>query len=198
MRRVLIVLVTVAVAPLLVAAPGDAASKRSCGPRSARTVTRSEYGRVFTRTRAVDETDYVAACLFRGGRPIVLSEDPDGGSGVSWSPGPFVLAGRFVAFVDGSCMFDACGGSFEVVDVKRRRLVRSEPDFRGEASRIVLTFSGLAAALAGDYSGADYVETLDRRGASTVDRGADLRSLTLEGHRLGWLHDGEPRIARLR
>src|SRR3954447_21965624 len=145
-----------AAALLLTAAPGEAKPRRSCGPRSAETLARSDSGRVFTRTRHVDETTYVAACLFRGGRPVVLSEDPDGGSGVSWEPGPFVLAGRFVAFVDGSCMFDSCGGSFNVVDIRRRRLVRSEPDFRGEASRIVLTFSGLAAALAGDYSGGEY------------------------------------------
>jgi hypothetical protein len=190
--------VVAAAALVLMVSPADAKPKRSCGPRSADTVARSDSGRVFTRTRRVDETTYMAACLFRGGRPVVLSEDPDGGSGVSWNPGPFVLAGRFVAFVDGSCMFESCGGRFNVVDIKRRRLIRSEPDFRGEASRIVLTFSGLAAALAGDYSGAEYVETLDRRGASTVDRGADLSSLTLDGHRVGWLHDGEPRIARLR
>jgi hypothetical protein len=190
--------VVAAAALVLMVSPADAKPKRSCGPRSADTVARSDSGRVFTRTRRVDETTYMAACLFRGGRPVVLSEDPDGGSGVSWNPGPFVLAGRFVAFVDGSCMFESCGGRFNVVDIKRRRVVRSEPDFRGEASRIVLTFSGLAAALAGDYSGGEYVETLDRRGASTVDRGADLSSLTLDGHRVGWLHDGEPRIARLR
>jgi hypothetical protein len=198
MGRIQLTVVAAAAALVLMVSPADAKPKRSCGPRSAGTVARSDSGRVFTRTRRVDETTYMAACLFRGGRPIVLSEDPDGGSGVSWNPGPFVLAGRFVAFVDGSCMLESCGGSFEVVDIKRRRLVRSEPDFRGEASRIVLTFSGLAAALAGDYSGAEYVETLDRRGPSTVDRGPDLSSLTLDGHRVGWLHDGEPRIARLR
>jgi hypothetical protein len=198
MGRIQLTVVAAAAALVLMVSPADAKPKRSCGPRSADTVARSDSGRVFTRTRRVDETTYMAACLFRGGRPVVLSEDPDGGSGVSWNPGPFVLAGRFVAFVDGSCMFESCGGRFNVVDIKRRRLIRSEPDFRGEASRIVLTFSGLAAALAGDYSGAEYVETLDRRGASTVDRGADLSSLTLDGHRVGWLHDGEPRIARLR
>src|SRR3954447_23840640 len=141
-----------AAALLLTAAPGEAKPRRSCGPRSAETLARSDSGRVFTRTRHVDETTYVAARLFRGGRPVVLSEDPDRGSGVSREPGPFVLAGRLVAFVDGSCVFEACGGRFEIVDVKRRRVVRSDPDFRGQASRIVVTFSGLAAALAGDYS----------------------------------------------
>src|SRR5690348_17236658 len=92
--------VVAAAALVLMASPADAKPRRSCGPHSADTVTRSRYGRVFTATRRVDEVDYVAACLFRGGRPVVLSEDPDGGSGVSWEPGPFVLAGRFVAFVD--------------------------------------------------------------------------------------------------
>jgi hypothetical protein len=188
MGRVLVVIAAAAL--LLVAARGEAEPPRSCGPRSAHTVARSDYGRVY------ESGSRVAACLFRGGRPVVLSEDPDGGSGVSWSPGPFVLAGRFVVFVDGSCQFDNCGGSFEVVDIKRRRVVRTDA-LNGEAHRIVLTYSGLAAVLARANGGEYYIDTLYRRGTTHVDAGEDLRSLTLEG-RVSWLHDGEPRIARLR
>jgi hypothetical protein len=186
------------VAVMLPVVPSSAASKRTCGPKKAQTEVTSRYGRVYGYDDPGDpDTSYVAACLFRGGKPVVLTEFTFGAGGVGSIGGPYVLAGRFVAYADGICQAD-CRYSLNVIDLKRRRVTRSTAPRSGEPVKIVATFSGLAAVLGKSDNSQYYVEVLDKAGAVELDRGYDLRSLSLARHTLRWLHDGAERTYELR
>jgi hypothetical protein len=192
----------IAIAALLafMVATADASSaNRTCGRSHAKTEVSSRYGRVYGYTDPNDpDTSYVAGCLFRGPRPVVLSQFTFGAGGVSPVSGPYVLAGRFVAYADGLCLSGACGHNLIVTNLKRRRAVRSSSQMDGEPVKIVSTFSGLTGELARLPNSERHVVALDRSGARELDRGFAVRALSLHGHTLRWLHDGQPRSAELR
>jgi len=196
MRRFLIAVALVAA--MLPIVSSSAASKRTCGPRKAETAVTSRYARVYGYADPDDsDTSYVAACLFRGGKPVVLSEFTFGAGGVGSVGGPYVLAGRFVAYADGICQ-TSCQYGLIVIDLKRRRVTRHTAPLTGQPVRIVATFSGLAAVLGKSENSEYYVEVLDKAGAVELDRGYNLRTLSLAGHTIRWKHDSAPRSYELR
>jgi len=144
-------------------------------------------------------------CLRPGGRPVKLTRVDvtyhPGSAGSTESPGVFVSAGRFVAFAQTGCAFTGCTSTLVVFDMRARRRTRSA-HIRGSAT-VVLAPSGLAAALVSfeesdSYPGDSSVVRIDPSGAFELDRGPDVRDLTIDGDVLHWLNDGEPRSAGLR
>jgi hypothetical protein len=187
MARIMLALVTAATLLL----PATASARpHDCGPASARTILRSAAVRVYYTQRGAKK-DYFACWRRTHGKPVNLT---DGGIERPEFVSQFRLRGRYITFVYTSCAPGSGCDSFVVhtFDVKARRGVAATDYLEGRVVTLVATRGGAAAFLATN-SGGRYIQRLDSLGVEQVDSGADLRSLTLHGSRLHWLHGTEPR-----
>ena len=207
MRRLLIA--TAVAAALVPAGQATGADKHSCGPRKAHTEARSAWMRVYSKYRldGDDELSEYYACLLRGGKPLqldtLLLNNESGSAASSGYITKFALAGRYVAFSSGDCSLFGCQFTFRVVDVRRRLVTRYVNQPQAYAGMVVATFSGRVAVLAGadGASRSDrrtgYVLKLDSDGAVELDRGLEVRDLTLAGRTLHWFNGPDLRSAQL-
>jgi hypothetical protein len=184
-------LIALAVAAMLIPSLPAAAAARThgCGPSSARTIERSAAVRVYFVERRGTKTYY--ACWRRThGKPVNLA----GGVYRPEFVNQFRLRGRYLTFVYTLCSTDTGCDSFAVqtVDVKRRRAVVGTDSQSGRVVTLLATRGGAAAFLA-TTGHEQYVQKLDSLGVEEIDRGADVRSLTLRGARLHWLHGTQAR-----
>jgi hypothetical protein len=188
--------VLIALAALTMFSPASAsASARDCGPSSAHTIERSAAVRVYYENHA-GRKQYFACWRRAHGKPVDLS-----GGGVERPEfvNLFRLRGRYVTFVYVECSAVTGCDSFVVqtFDAKARRRVASTDYLDGRVVKLVATRGGAAAFLAATDDGQKYIQKLDSLGVEEIDHGADVRSLTLHGGRLRWLHDGEARVDRI-
>jgi hypothetical protein len=193
-------LCTIALATVLALAASTtagAAHKRTCGPREASTAAKSASMRVY-----YDNDDYYYACLYRGGKSVLLGQGFLGeGSGPPVDLGHWRFAGRYLGFITDYEAGPASGPSFTftVVDVRRRKVVHKFEVPHGSYGRTVVTFSGRAALVFFPTmempSGTPdrRLVTLDAQGSNERDRGAHVHDLTLQGRTIHWLHGNESR-----
>jgi hypothetical protein len=165
--------IAIALAGLAFAVPSaEAAPRGGCGPKSAHTVRQSATIRVF---KTKDEYD---VCWRPShGEPTNLQ---------AGSISRLRLRGRYLAYVATFCAV-RCQFTVEIIDVKRGRDVVLTDSADGSVRTLVATRGGAAAFLA-EQGGERYVEKLDSLGPEEIDRGPEVRSLTLRGGRLHWLH----------
>jgi hypothetical protein len=177
-----------------------------CGPRDAPSVALGGRIRVYVRyvsTADQDFADYYA-CRRPGGKSVKLARVDDtiySGSTGSEDIYAFVFSGDFVAFSVEGCSLGDCVSDFSVFDVRHGRRVHRATDLRGSVQTVVLTPRGQAGALVDNPTfqpPATYVVKFDSSGQQEVDRGPDLRDLTLDGNTLRWSNGSEPRSAELR
>jgi hypothetical protein len=180
MRGLIVAGVLIALAVGARGAPAAAATRRDCGPRSAHTIARDRQVRVYRTTLG----GYYACSLRNGKHTNVGSAHLE-------------LRGRYVSYVERSC--DAVSGcSFEllVVDVPAARYLASSDSAASRVLKTVATSHGEAAALAETQDKRErFLLKLDWMGTSEVDRGPDLRALTLRARTLHWLNGDEAREA---
>jgi hypothetical protein len=155
------------------AAPAGAARKPGCGPGAARTVKQSSTIRVFVQKRA-----YFACWRRSHGTPVDLADG---------AIGPIRLRGRFLTFATPSACAHGCEFDVTILDVERRAAVVYAYELPGILRTLVATRGGAAAFLA-DNGSEQYVEKLDSLGPEEIDRGPDVRALTLHRGRLHWIH----------
>src|SRR3954464_16013697 len=149
-----------------------ASSRRDCGPRSAHTIARDGQVRVYRKRHG----GYYACSLRNGRHTNVGSEN-------------LHLRGRYVSYVERSCQAGS-GCSFEllVVDVPATRYLVSSDWTASRVLKTAATSYGEAAALAETQDKRErFLLKLDWMGTSEVDRGPDLRALTLRDRTLHWL-----------
>jgi hypothetical protein len=185
------------------------ANGRRCG--RTRGVTNVQLGRdirVYSVYRSSEdreeEYDDYYACLRPGGRPLRIAHVDvtvySSSCCPTEEPGAFVFSGRVVAFAAVGCSGAfGCSSELRSFDVGRRRRVR-EARLTGAVSTVVASPSGNVAALVGGSSSNETEERVvrvDQAGFAELDRGEDLRDLTLDGASLRWLHGGESRTAEL-
>jgi hypothetical protein len=159
-----------------------------CGPGAARTVQQSAAVRVFF-VKTGSTRHYYACWRRTGGKPLQLVYN---GVEAPTSVGRFLIRGRFLAFVYTDCQPECAYLEVSLVDVKRRRFVVFAKEAYGSIRTLVATRGGAAAFLAADGDG-QYVERLDSLGITELDRGAGVRSLSLRGSHLHWLHGSQDR-----
>jgi hypothetical protein len=183
MWRALIAVAAVMFLPATASARPD-----DCGPAAARTVRQSAAVRVFFVQKG--RVKHYFSCWRRtGGKPFELVYNgvrrPD-------SVDRLLLRGRFLTVVSRSCQPECAYLEVSLVDVKRRRFVVFAKEAYGSIRTLVATRGGAAAFLAADGDG-QYVERLDSLGITELDRGAGVRSLSLRGSHLHWLHGSQDR-----
>jgi hypothetical protein len=134
---------------------------------------------------------YFACWRRTHGKPVDLS---DGGVTRPEFVNLFRLRGRYVTFVYTSCSPGTGCDSFVVktFDARARQGVVSTDYLDGRVLTLVATRGGAAAFLATTV-GRQYVQKLDSLGVEEIDHGPEVRSLTLHGARLHWLHGLEAR-----
>jgi hypothetical protein len=173
MRGLIVAAVVIALgagAPGAPAAPSS--SKRDCGPRSAHTVARNRLVRVYRNPRG-----HYYACAIRNGKHTNVGS-------------AFLrLRGRYVSYVERACD-ERFGCSFElvVVDVPGDAYPAATDSTPGRVLKTVATSRGEAAALAETEDGRErFLLKVDWMGTTELDRGPDVRALTLRDRRLRWL-----------
>ena len=173
-------LMAIALAAFAFFAPrAEAAQRLGCGPAAAHTIRQSSSIRVFVQNR-----NYFACWRRSRGKPIDLLIE---------APAQFRLRGRFLTYVSVySCIASGCDFSVTILDVERRRAVVFEDYVLGKVRALVATRGGAAAFLADDGR-TRFIHKLDSLGAEEIDRGPDLRALSLHGRRLHWLHGAKAR-----
>jgi hypothetical protein len=156
-----------------------AAPKRDCGPRSAHTIKRNRLVRVY-RT----EHGGYRACPRRGGKSTGIDH-----------PDKLVLHGRYLSYSTQFCDRTGCWFFLDVLDVPDGEFPAGIGETPGTVTKIVATSHGEAALLATAPDGKRFVERVDFMGTTELDRGPDLRALTLRDRRLHWLSGGAERDA---
>jgi hypothetical protein len=145
--------------------------------------------RVYYAERRAIKTYY--ACWRRTrGKPVNLT----GGVERPEFVNRFRLRGRYLTFANTLCSAETGCDSFAIqtFDVKRRREVVATDPLAGRVVTLLATRAGAAAFLA-TTKGQQYVQKLDSLGVEEIDRGPGVRSLTLRGTRLHWLHGTQAR-----
>jgi hypothetical protein len=177
----------------VVAAPASA-REAGCGPAAAHTIERSTAVRVYYTQHGAAK-DYWACWRRTHGKPVDLT---DGGIRQPEFVNRFRLRGRYLTFVYTSCSRGTGCDSFVVqtFDVKRHRAVAATDYLDGRVLTLVATRGGAAAFLA-TTNGQQYVQKLDSLGVEEIDHGPDVRSLSLHGGRLHWLHGARVRDAHI-
>jgi hypothetical protein len=168
------------------AAPAGAAAKRDCGSRAAHTVKRNQYVRVFFTERPQHIRRYYACMRGGAAKPVLL------GYGDVQAPeriGRLLLRRHYVTYVHRRCSsLGGCDFLVKLLNVRSRAEIVSDYLF-GSIDVIVATPGGAAAFLATTRDGSEhYIQKLDSLGVSEIDRGPNVRALTLRGSRLHWLN----------
>jgi hypothetical protein len=172
---------------LLAAPPADARTKRPCDARAGHTVKQSPSIRVYYVKSGQHQRDYYACSRRPTGRPLGLGMEKPGRS-----VGRFEPRGHYLAYVVNTCPRGGpCGFSVFLVDLRTRYKVQTDPA-PGRVLVLVASKRGAVAVLAAE-PGTRTLQKLDSLGASEVDRGPDLRALTLRNGRIHWLHGDQRR-----
>jgi hypothetical protein len=187
-----------------------AAHTRRCGPEAGvDSVALGRDVRVYSRYRepkfSDEELVEYFACLRPGGKPFEIAQVDVAIESTSADTDDevqgLVFSGRYVAFALVRCGIFGCDSTVSVFDVRGRRRVRSE-NFNGSAVTVVVSPTGHAAALVSYVDGADdppdaAVFKVGHGNSTRLDRGPEVRELTLDGSILHWLNGSEQRSAPL-